>query len=108
MKFRMSNFFAIHAQDIDQATEYYTNVFGLKLMEKEKGVNFVAADPFVICVTTGDKKSPATEFIVQDLAEAEQWLLKNDCKIAERYPDGRIRYFEDRYGVLFHLIEKKA
>jgi predicted enzyme related to lactoylglutathione lyase len=108
MKFKMSNYIAIHADDVDAAADYYKNVFGLGLKsEKEGGVNFVDADPFVICVTTGDTKGIAGEFIVEDAKAAEEWLLKNGCKIAVRYEDGKPRYFEDRYGLLFHLWEKK-
>jgi len=47
------------------------------------------------------------EYIVDDAKKAEEWLLQNGCKIAERYSDGRVRYFQDQYGVLCHLWEKK-
>lgn len=108
MKFKMSNYIAVHATDINVATKYYKKVFGLKAKGKDFGVNFVDANPFVICVTTGKKKVTATEFIVEDALKAEKWLIKNGCKIAERYSNGKVRYFKDRYGLLFHLWEKKT
>jgi len=108
MKFKMSNYIAIHTDNVESATQYYEKVFGLKLKDKDKDVNFVDADPFVICVTKGTNKSPAMEYITDDASKAEAWLLENGCKVAEKYPDGKVRYFQDQYGVLFHLWEKKS
>ncbi len=64
MKFKMSPYIAIHAKDANEAAAYYEKVFGLKVKDRDKGVNFVDADPFTICVSPGTQQSPATEFIV--------------------------------------------
>ncbi len=107
MKFEMSDYVAIHSTDVDDASKYYEKVFGLKVKGKEKGVNFIDAAPFTICMTQGDVHGVAMEFVVEDAKAAEEWLLKNECKVRARYEDGKVRYFEDKFGLVFHLWEKK-
>jgi hypothetical protein len=107
MKFEMSDYIALHSDNVGQASEYYEKVFGLKVKGQEKGVNFIDAKPFTICMTQGDVTGVAMEFVVDDAKSAEDWLLKNGCKIRSKYDDGRPRYFEDKYGLIFHLWEKK-
>ena len=107
MKLEMSDYIAIHAENIDEGCEYYEKVFGLKVKGQDKGVKFVGADPFTICMTKGDVRGVAMEFAVEDAIAAEAWLLKNECKVRARYDDGKVRYFEDKFGLIFHLWEKK-
>ena len=107
MKFEMSDYIAIHADDIKDASEYYKKVFGLEIKGKEKEVTLIDAKPFSICMTQGDVKGVAMEVVVEDAKEAEAWLLKNGCTVRAKYEDGRTRYLEDKYGLIFHLWEKK-
>lgn len=103
----MSNYIAIHAKNTDEASNYYKTVFGFELKGKEDGVNLIDAKPFTICMTQGDVDGVAMEFVVEDAKQAEDWLLKNGCFVRARYDNGKVRYFQDKYGLIFHLWEKK-
>jgi predicted enzyme related to lactoylglutathione lyase len=107
MDFKMSNFIAVHTDNREEAVDYYQSVFGIGVKERDRNAHYLDADPFTMCIVESPTRTIAHEFIVSDLKKAEEWLTSNGCKIIERYPDGRSRYFQDRYGLVFHLWEKK-
>ena len=54
-----------------------------------------------------DLRGTVMEFNVDDLDEAKEYLLANDCTVVKWEGKGKDCYMRDPYGLVFNLWEKE-
>ncbi|MFI5167290.1 MAG: VOC family protein [Thermoanaerobaculales bacterium] len=107
--FRADGNVAIHVPDLDRAEAFYAGVLGFRVvsrtadhLELDAGAlrlyvnrDAVALRPFI----------PALE--VPDYRAAKLRLERAGCRIVVEWPGGKALYFEDPFGLVLDIIERR-
>lgn len=105
--FRSDGSFAIHVTDLTKAEEFYSNVLGFMLLDRNSEQLVYETGRFRLFI---NKDSEATSFIpafeVNNLDRARAYLLENGCKITKEWAPYRALYCVDPFGFKIDVIER--
>jgi len=106
--FKTDGDLAIHVTDMLKAENFYSNVLGFNLINKDQYQ--LVYDTGTCCLYI-NKDEKVTSFIpaleVQNYEEAKAHLIKNGCKIIKEFKGHNALYFTDPFGLTIDIIEKK-
>jgi len=107
MKFELSNHVALQHPDWRSSESYYKDVIGLDTKMEENHLHIRSGDLNLYIMDNDDLRGTVMEFNVDDLDEAKEYLLANDCTVVKWEGKGKDCYMRDPYGLVFNLWEKE-
>ena len=107
MKFELSNHVALQHPDWRSSESYYKDVMGLDIKMAGNHLHIRSGDLNLYIMDNDDLRGTVMEFNVDDLDEAKEYLLANDCTVVKWEGKGRDCYMRDPYGLVFNLWEKE-
>jgi len=91
--------------DIDKAEKFYSNVMGLKLLNKSDKQLVYNTIHFTLFVEKNDVvKPPVPSFTVDNINEARSELVDAGCEIVDE--GNNWMWFKDPFGNVFDVIEQ--
>ena len=107
MKLNKSNHLGVFVNDLKEAEDYYSSLFGFKLVSREnEKISFKNGDQFFYIIKNKNESGAIIEFEVDDIEKVKLFLQKNGCKILKWDGKGGDCFVEDKYGMKFNLWEK--
>jgi catechol 2,3-dioxygenase-like lactoylglutathione lyase family enzyme len=103
--FRSNRCIAIHVADLEQATAFYGDVLGFRLLSRS--IDQLEYDTGVLLLyvnRSAEAFSPIPSLSVPDIASAKQRLKAAGCAIID--DRGGSLYFRDPFGAVFDVIEE--
>jgi len=100
---------AIEVPDLGPAEEFYAGTLGFHVRargEKHLEIDAGAFTLWVNCVS-GPRRSFIPSLDVRDLKKARECVEEAGCRIVQESPDGRGFYFEDPFGFVIDVAEKR-
>ena len=107
MKFELSNHVALQHPDWRNSESYYKDVMGLDTKIAGNHLHIRSGNLNLYIMDNDDLRGTVMEFNVDDLDEAKEYLLANDCTVVKWEGKGRDCYMRDPYGLVFNLWEKE-
>jgi len=109
MKFEFSPYVAIQVGNHAKAVDFYKRVLGMDFVEERGNDAYLDKDGinFVFENNPEGIGSVFFEFKTDNLAEAKQALLAENCTITQEYNEHSIM-FSDPFGMNFHVWEEGA
>lgn len=107
--YQLTNNIALQVKDYDKAIHFYENTFGMTIEshnENEAKLSFMGTNFYFENKSSEDNHEVFFEFAVDEMKNALEELLANDCKIVKKYHEKSIM-MADPYGLNFHLFETK-
>lgn len=96
----------IKVPDLEKALEFYGEVMGLELTERNVSYTGFETGGFRLFVEQGKEPGPVFEFRVPDLEAAKRKLQAAGCRIVEDDPRVPRLYMRDLYGLTFNLAQR--
>jgi catechol 2,3-dioxygenase-like lactoylglutathione lyase family enzyme len=100
---------AIEVPDLEPAEEFYAGTLGFHVRARGETHLELDAGAFTLWVqcVKGPRRSLIPSLDVRDLAKARECLEEAGCRILQEAPDGRGFYFEDPFGFVMDVVEKR-
>ena len=107
MKLNKNNHLGVYVNNIGEAEDYYSSLFGFKLVSREnEKISFKNGDQFFYIIKSKNESGAIIEFEVEDIEKVKLLLQKNGIKILKSDGKGGDCFIKDRYGMIFNLWEK--
>ena len=108
MKVNKSNHLGVFVNDLKEAEDYYSALFGFELISREnKKISYKDGDQFFYIIKSNNESGAIIEFEVDDIEKVKLLLQKDGCKILKWDGKGGDCFVKDKYGMIFNLWEKK-
>ena len=106
MKFKMSPNIAVRTDRVQEALDFYQNVFGFEnqSLDPELG-DFDAAPLRMFVIEDKELNGLIHELFVEDLETAREELVKQGCEVVRWHGKGQDCYIRDPFGVIYNLWE---
>lgn len=105
MKFELSNHVALQHPGWRSSEFYYKDVMGLHTKIEENHLHIRSGDLNLYIMDNDDFCGTVMEFNVDDVDEAKEYLLANNCTVVKWEGKGKDCYMRDPYGLVFNLWE---
>jgi predicted enzyme related to lactoylglutathione lyase len=105
MSYRVSDNINIETPNLEEAVQFYTEVFGLRIAEMGNDWAKFDTGKFNFYVSRGRTLGPIMEFQVQDLEKAKEAMLERGCVVIRWEGKGKPCYMQDPFGFVFNLWE---
>jgi len=80
---------------------------GFKLLKRNSERLTYDTGKITLYVVKDDRVIPFIPALgVINCEKAEQYLMKNGCRISKEWPGDRVLYFEDPLGITIDIVEK--
>lgn len=100
---------AIHVTDLDKARAFYGGTLGFRLVEEKPDQIVFHTGVLTLFVNRDDQVRPFIPALaVPSYEAARDELVASGCRILREWPDYRALYFEDPFGIVMDIIEKKT
>ncbi|MFI4967192.1 MAG: VOC family protein [Gammaproteobacteria bacterium] len=96
----------IKVPELEKALEFYGEVMGLELTERNASYTGFETGGFRLFVEQGKEPGPVFEFKVPDLEAAKRKLLAAGCRVVEDDPKVPRLYMRDPYELTFNLARR--
>lgn len=107
-RFRSDGNMAVHVTDLERARDFYGGTLGFRLVEERAGQLVFDTGVLTLFVNQDDLVRPFVPALaVPSYDEAKEQLLAAGCRILREWPEYRALYFEDPFGIVMDIIEKK-
>ena len=84
MKLNKSNHLGVFVNDLKEAEDYYSSLFGFKLVSREnEKISFKNGDQFFYIIKNKNVSGAIIEFEVEDIEKVKLFLQKNGFKILD-------------------------
>lgn len=104
MKFTSNRDIAVKVTDLETAVYFYENTLGFTPDKTEPNLRVYNTGHFTLYVARGEVHPPVPSYSTQNLSEAKELLLNNNCIIMEERE--KSLYFKDPCGIVWDLIEE--
>jgi catechol 2,3-dioxygenase-like lactoylglutathione lyase family enzyme len=104
MPFNASRDILLQTPHLQQATEFYRDVLGLKVFLSVPGMVGMDAGSFRLFLEDAEALGPVLEFVVDDFEAARRDLLDHGCTIVLEDPTIPRCYLRDPFGLIFNLV----
>jgi catechol 2,3-dioxygenase-like lactoylglutathione lyase family enzyme len=106
LKFEISNHIAIQVYPLKEATEFYKNVMGMKVLGSDKNEAEIQCGGTIFHVEDSKEGKTFFDFSVDDLDGAKLRLESEGCKLTETFCDqGKSYIVSDPFGLKFHKFQ---
>ena len=107
--FRTDGNVAIHVPDLVRAEGFYVGVLGFRLLKRSPEQLELDTGTLRLYVNLDNSNLrpfiPALE--VPDCEGAKEHLRGAGCRIVQEWPGGKAFYFEDPFGLVLDVVEKR-
>ena len=108
VRFKSDGNVAIHVTDLERARDFYGRTLGFRLVEERPEQLVFDTGALTLFVNQDDVVRPFVPALaVPSYDEAKDQLLAGGCRILREWPEYRALYFEDPFGIVMDIIEKK-
>ncbi len=107
-KFRMSANVALHTKKWKESSDFYQNVMGLEVTEKETHLKVQNGSIFMYVQENPGLDGIVMEYFVDDVEKAKEYLESNGCTVVKWEGKGKDCYMKDPYGLVFNLWEDRV
>jgi len=104
MQMRTTEHIALGVQDIDEAANYYVEVFGFKETGRKDDYVELTSGVLKLYITQDDGYTPTFNVDVRSIAEAEAHIVANGGEVYMRHSEEV--FVKDKYGHCFCLSKE--
>ena len=109
LRFASDGNVAIHVTDLDKAKAFYGGTLGFRLVEERPEQLVYQTGVLTLFVNRDDQVRPFVPALaVPSYETAREELVASGCQILRKWPEYRALSFEDPFGIVIDVIEKRA